>query len=38
MPSKPKSTGLAGGGKPKWSNQLAAQLIPLDEDEALRNF
>ena len=37
MPSKPKSTGLAGGSG-RGSNRLAAQLIPLDDDEALRDF
>ena len=37
MPSKPKSTGPAGGTG-KWPKRLAAQLIPLDDDEALRNF
>ena len=36
-PSKPTSTALAGGTG-KWSNRRAAHLIPLDDDEALRNF
>jgi methyl-accepting chemotaxis protein len=37
MPSKPKSTGSVGstGKRPK---RPAAQLIPLDDDEALQNF
>jgi hypothetical protein len=26
------------GGNAKWSKQLAEQLIPLDDDEALRDF
>ena len=37
MPSKPKSTGRAGGSV-RVPNRLAAQLIPLDDDEALRDF
>ncbi|MGV0952346.1 MAG: hypothetical protein ACOYB3_16895, partial [Azonexus sp.] len=37
MPSKPKSTGPAGGNG-NWHHRLAAQLTPLDDDEALRNF
>ena len=37
MPSKPKSRGPAGGNG-QWHKRLAAQLIPLDDDEALRNF
>jgi methyl-accepting chemotaxis protein len=36
MPNKPKPTGPTGGGKRP--TRLAAQLIPLDDDEALRNF
>ncbi|MGV0951492.1 MAG: hypothetical protein ACOYB3_12540, partial [Azonexus sp.] len=35
MPSKPQSTSLAGSKQP---NRRAAQLIPLDDDEALRDF
>ncbi|MEJ2389563.1 MAG: methyl-accepting chemotaxis protein [Chromatiaceae bacterium] len=37
MPAKPKAKGPAGGNG-KWHKQLAEQLIPLDDDEALRDF
>jgi methyl-accepting chemotaxis protein len=37
MPSKPKSKGPVGGSG-KWSSRLAEQLIPLDDDQALRDF
>ena len=37
VPSKPKSTGPVGSRR-QLPNRLAAQLIPLDDDEALRNF
>ena len=37
MPSKPKSAGPVGGNV-KWTKRQAAQLIPLDDDEALRDF
>jgi methyl-accepting chemotaxis protein len=39
MPAKPKSKGNgAAGGNGKWEKRAAAQLIPLDDDEARREF
>jgi hypothetical protein len=39
MPAKPKSKGnVAAEGNGKWEKRAAAQLIPLDNDEALREF
>jgi methyl-accepting chemotaxis protein len=39
LPAKPKSKGNgAAGGNGKWHRHQAAQLIPLDDDEALRDF
>jgi hypothetical protein len=37
MPSMSKAK-VSVGGNAKRSKQLAAQLIPLDEDEALQDF
>jgi hypothetical protein len=37
MQSKPKAK-VSVGGNGRWSKQLSEQLIPFDDDEALRDF